>query len=409
MKILLLSPFSPYPPNSGGRIRQWELIKYLSQRHNLTVVYNALTEEDYGMQKSIEQFCTKAVAVKHPQKHSSDLPDLQNLPWPAKTFRTSEMLKKLEELQAFSFDTAIIEFVFMAHLNDMLPACIVLHEHNIESDIFRQYAELPNIAETKILGIKKDRAFWKATWMLMEAYENRMWPLFPLRITVSENDKQKMDRRCPSGRTIVIKNGVNTQTAVLVPDCNSRKILFMGTMDYYPNIDAVSFLVKSIMPFVWQKDPGISLYIAGLHPPQSVKALASDSRVKVIANPENMREVAARCCLTVVPLRLGGGTRLKILDSFAMGLPVVSTSIGCEGLSLVDGSHILIRDDAESFASAVLHVLSDEVLANALRVSGRRLVEQRYDWSVIFQDLEQELFQLVEKSPRKGQSAYRDK
>jgi glycosyltransferase involved in cell wall biosynthesis len=399
MKILMLSPYTPYPPNSGGRIRQWELIRYFGKRHNLTVVYNAFTKEEYEMQRSIESHCTQVIAVRHPnQIASSALPDLRKLPWPVRTFRRAEMLKTLEEIRSSDFDAAIIEFIFMAHYHDVLPASTALHEQNIESSIFRQYAELPTIAEEKVCGIKKDRAFWKATWMLMAEYENKMWPSFPLRITVSSEDKQEMDGRCPYGRTIVIENGVNTNEVGLVPNSVARKMLFMGTMDYYPNTDAVVYLVKSIMPLIWRKNSEISLCIAGLHPPQSVMALASDSRVEVIANPDSMREVAAQCCLTVVPLRVGGGSRIKILDSLAMGLPVVSTSLGCQGLSLLDGRHILIRDDPESFADAVLQILSDRMLANALRVNGRRLVEKHYDWELIFGRLEQELLRLVEET-----------
>jgi glycosyltransferase involved in cell wall biosynthesis len=312
------------------------------------------------------------------------------------------MLKTLEDLQSFNFDAAIIDFIFMSPYRALLPAATVLQEQNIESDIFRQYADLPNITEAKISGVRKNRAFWKATWMLMAEFENKMWQSFPLRITVSEKDKLEMDSRCPFGRTIVIPNGVNTHTVALIPRTSSRKILFMGTMDYYPNTDAAVYFASSVMPFIWRKDPEISLCIAGLRPPESVMALASDSRVEVIANPASMREVASQCCLSVVPLRLGGGTRLKILDSFAMGLPVVSTSLGCEGLSLMDGRHILIRDDAGSFADAVLQVISDNILANTLRESGRKLVEERYDWGMIFTRLEQELLQLAEKNRGKG-------
>jgi len=395
MKILMLSPFSPYPPNSGGRIRQWELISYFGKRHNLTVVYNAFTEEEYRMQKSIESCCNQVIAVRHPQKH--DYTDLQELPWPVRTFKTTEMIKTLQEIKSTNFDAAIIDFIFMSHYHDLLPFCTVLHEHNIESSIFRQYADIPNVAEEKIFGLRKDRAFWKATWMLMVQFENKMWRLFPMRITVSEKDRQEMDKRCPYGRTIVIENGVNTETIDLIPAGKSRKILFMGTMDYYPNTDGAMYLVKSIMPFIWRKDPGISLCIAGRQPPKSIMMLAKDFRVEVVANPESMREVASKCCLTVVPLRLGGGTRLKILDSFAMGLPVVSTSLGCEGLSLTDGRHILIRDDAESFADAVLQVIDDTFLSNTLRENGRRLAEERYDWGMIFAHMEKELLQLVEK------------
>jgi glycosyltransferase involved in cell wall biosynthesis len=398
MKILLLSPFSPFPPNSGGRIRQWELIRYLGRRHQLTVVYNAFTREEYGMQKSVESYCAGAIAVRHPQKYASPVsPELLKLPWPVRPYRTAEMLKTLEEMRSINFDAAIIEFIFMSHYRDLLPACTILHEHNIESEIYRQYADLPNISEESIFGIKKDRAFWKATWMLMAQYENRMWRSFPLRITVSEKDRHEMEGRCPEGKTLVIPNGVNTHTVSLIPKAESRKILFMGTMDYFPNTDAAMYLSKSIMPCIWKKNPEITLCIAGLHPPQPVMELANDSRIEVIANPDSMREVASRCCLTVVPLRVGSGTRLKILDSFAMGLPVVSTSLGCEGLSLTDGRHILVRDDAELFANAVLQVISDTLLANTLRENGRRLVEEHYDWGMIFGKLEEELLQLTEK------------
>jgi glycosyltransferase involved in cell wall biosynthesis len=398
MKILLLSPFSPYPPNSGGRIRQWELIKYLGMRHQLTLVYNAFTREEYGMQKFIDSHCAGAIAVKHPQKYPSpNSPELLKLPWPVRPYRTAEMLKTLEEMQSFHFDAAIIEFIFMSHYRHLLPACTILHEHNIESEIFRQYADLPNISEAKIFGVKKDRAFWKATWMLMAQFENYMWRSFPLRITVSEKDRQEMERRCPDGKTLVIPNGVNTHVVSLISKDESRKILFMGTMDYFPNADAAMYLARSIMPCIWKRNPEITLCIAGLHPPQAVMALAADSRIEVIANPDSMREVASRCCLSVVPLRVGSGTRLKILDSFAMGLPVVSTSLGCEGLALVDGRHILIRDDAGSFADAVLEVISDNILANTLRENGRMLVEEHYDWGMIFGKLEEELLQLTEK------------
>ena len=397
MKILMLSPDLPYPPNSGGRIRQWEQIKYLGQNHDLTFVSFVYSEEEYELRGVIERYCNQAVMVRHPKRIlPSDSADLQKLPWPVKGCFTNDMRKTLEDLHPVDFDIAIIEFIYMASYRDLFSACTILDEHNIESSIFKQYAEMPNISEEKINGIKKQRAFWKATWMLMAEYENRTWAKFPLRLTVSGNDKQEMENRCHYGRTVMIENGVNTRTVDLLPAGNSRKILFMGTMNYYPNTDAVSYLVKSIMPFIWEKDPTVSLCIAGKNPPQSIREFVSNPRIEVIANPEVMSEVAKKCCLTLVPLRFGGGTRLKILDSLAMGLPVVSTSIGCEGLSVRDGSHILIRDDPEQFADAVLRVISDPVLANTLRTNGRRLVEERYDWQRIFEQLEAEMLSLVD-------------
>jgi glycosyltransferase involved in cell wall biosynthesis len=403
MKILMLSPHVPYPPNSGGRIRQWEEIKYLGQRHDLTVVYFACTREEYSMRSLIGNYCNNVIAVKlHNIDSSTELSDFQKLPWPVRMFGSIQMQKTLNNLRSDNFEAVIIEFIFMAMYRDLFPVCTILHEHNIESSIYKQYSEMPTVAQEQIYGVRKSRAFWKATWMLMADYENRIWPTFPLRVTVSEKDKQEMDSRCPSGRTIVAENGVNVRNMPLIKKNVSGKILFMGKMDYYPNIDAASFLVKSVMPYVWQKDPGVSLCIAGMNPPPSVTALASDTRIEVIANPDNMREVAGQCSLTVVPLRLGGGTRIKILDSMAMGLPVVATSLGSEGLFVTDGINILIRDDPGQFADAVLQVLSDDDLADALRLSGRRLVEERYDWELIFGHLEQELLHLVEKNRALG-------
>jgi glycosyltransferase involved in cell wall biosynthesis len=395
----MLSPYSPYPPNSGGRMRMWEQIKYLNRRHDVTAVYYAFTEDEYEISKSMEECCAQAIAVRHPGRFSSsEVAGLRDFPWPVRIYRTAEMVKTLKGLQSSTFDAGIIEFIFMSHYRDLLPICTVLDEHNIESSLFRQYSELPDIAGEEIFGIKKGRAFWRATSIRMAEYENRMWPRFPLRATVSAHDKKEMERRCPDGKTILVENGINAQTINPVPNRKPAKILFMGTMDYYPNTDGAVYFCKSVMPFVWAKKPELKVCIAGLHPPESVLALATDHRIEIIANPVDMREIAGGCYLTIVPLRLGGGTRIKILDSMAMGLPVVSTTLGCEGLRVTDGEDLLIRDEPRSFAEAVLQVLSDNVLANTLRLNGRRLVEEHYDWGLIFIQLEQELFHLVEES-----------
>jgi glycosyltransferase involved in cell wall biosynthesis len=397
MRILILSPHSPYPPNSGGRIRTWEQIKYLGQRHDVTAVNFALTEDEYEMSKSVEKCCARAITVKHSKKIlPDDLEELHKLPWPIRGCFTNDMRRTLEELSPARFDIAIIEFIHMALYRDLFSPRTILHEHNIESSIYKQYSEMPNVSQEHICGIEKQRAFWKATWMLMEEYENNIWPQFPLRFVVSQKDKQEMDRRCHSGRSVVIENGVNTRSISLSDNGGSRRILFMGTMDYYPNTDAVTYLIKSIMPFIWKKDQTVSLCIAGKNPPQSIREFASSPKIELIADPEDMNEVARKCCLTLVPLRFGGGTRIKILDSLAMGLPVVSTSLGCEGLSVRDGCHILIRDEPEQFADAVLQIISDPLLAHALRTNGRRLVEERYDWGLIFGKMEEELSQLVQ-------------
>jgi glycosyltransferase involved in cell wall biosynthesis len=399
MKILMIAPYAPYPPNSGARIRQWEQIRYLGERHQLTLACFAFSNEEFAYRQILEKYCRETVMVRHP--FTATLTEIRvsdKSPWPVMTFSIQEMRETLVKLSQRNFDIVIIDFIFMAQYHDVFSCRTVLQEHNIESQLFRQYANLPDVSEKTVMGVRRDRTFWKATWMFMTAYENRLWRHFPLRFTVSTKDKEELDSRCPSGRTVVIENGVNTREKTLLPIRNSGKILFMGTMNYYPNIDAVIYLTEAIMPFIWGRDQTVTLCIAGMNPPKEIRDLASDPRIEIVGTPDDMREIAGQCCLTVVPLRLGGGTRIKILDAFAMGLPVISTSLGCEGLEVVDGKHIIIRDDPQAFAESVLQVISDPLRAESLRMSGRKLVENRYDWTKILGQMEHELLNIAETS-----------
>jgi glycosyltransferase involved in cell wall biosynthesis len=183
----------------------------------------------------------------------------------------------------------------------------------------------------------------------------------------------------------VINNGVDTRQIKCFSDNPNNRILFIGTLSYYPNIDGSIYFAQSILPHIWAKDPTVEFWIAGAEPPEAVLALGNDPRIKVLANPDDMTEVARQCSITIVPLRIGSGTRIKILQSLAMGLPVVSTALGCEGLQVEDGVHLMVRDQPEAFALASLELLRDVQKRQQLRQAGRQLVEQTYDWNEIFQ------------------------
>jgi glycosyltransferase involved in cell wall biosynthesis len=167
--------------------------------------------------------------------------------------------------------------------------------------------------------------------------------------------------------------------------------LFTGRLDYYPNLDAAFYLVREILPRIWHEDPGITAYIAGSFPPPELAALSAPPRLCVVANPVDMRDVALTAALAVVPLRLGSGTRLKILEALAWGLPVVTTAVGCSGLAVTDGREVLIRDDPSEFAAAVVQLLCAPERMAALRGNGRALVESRYSWEPILEYLDNEL------------------
>ena len=207
-----------------------------------------------------------------------------------------------------------------------------------------------------------------------------------------------MDSRCSKGQTLVVKNGINIEETSLVGSYESQKILYMGTMSYYPNIDGVLYFVSTILPIIQKLNPNISFCIAGREPPRLIQDLAIKyPQIEVIANPQDMSIVAAECSLSVVPLRSGSGTRIKILHSMAMGLPVVSTPLGCEGLELNNQEHLLIQKEPFGFAQAVVNLTQNQELWQQLQTNARQLVETKYDWTTIFSDYEKQLVKICKK------------
>jgi len=296
----------------------------------------------------------------------------------------------------------------MAPYQSLFNHCFtILEEHNIESELLFQcqtntsQEDIDKTAEM-VSGAKPFQNADREA-ILLQNYENQIWPLFNLRTVVSEVDQQKLKIRCPIGETLVIGNGVNLEdNALLNNNLTSKKILYVGHMSYYPNIDAVIYMANEIMPHLWQQDPEIKLCITGYEPAPQVQELANNnSQIELIPNPKTISEVAQDCSILAVPLRLGSGTRLKILQAMAMGLPVVSTSIGAEGLLAIDGLNILIRDEPKMFAEAVLTLLTNLDLKTQLRFNGRQLVEETYDWQIIWSQYEKEVLYYMKEYSNK--------
>jgi glycosyltransferase involved in cell wall biosynthesis len=398
MNILMVTPHSPYPPVSGGRIREWELLNFLAARHTLTLVSFFNTEQEQQGRPELERVCRRVIFCKYLEKPLPAAMKLhRDLPWNLYSYHLPEMRMALERVEPHRFDVVLLETLFLACYRELLPARAVLAEYDIVSQIYKQYAQLWQ-TRTGAAEVAQARAFWKATALSTEAYENRMWSQFSLRTTVSVKDKAEMDRRCSQGKTIVIENGVNTGTNELLQNDGARTVLLMGTLSYVPNAEAAISLARTIMPLVWRVDPTICLCIAGSNPPAPVLALATDPRIEIQPNPTDMKRIAERAAISVVPLRIGGGTRLKILESLAWGMPVVSTTLGCEGLDVVDGETIVIRDEPQAFADGIVELMTDAARRNKLRCQGRQLVERRYDWQGIFPQLEEALESLSEES-----------
>jgi len=396
LKLLMIFPYPPYTSGKGGgAIRMFEQLKYFGKRHHLTVVSFIFEEADYALGEELQTYCDRAFMIKLGNPMSHNLGDQQRQ---VHNLKTWNMWKSLQQLSQINFDLVFFDFIFTATYYPLFSDRItVLQEHNIESKLLKNCQQthdkkiIANLA-TEIAAIQPF-VDAETEYKKLKDYETKNWQKFPLRTVVSEADKQELDQRCGKGETIVVKNGIDTHKIKLVNNKQSRKILYMGTMSYYPNIDAVLYFIEKIFPLIQQEDSTISFCIAGREPPKMIQDLAkSHNNIEVIVAPEDMSLVAQECFLSVVPLRHGSGTRIKILHAMAMGLPVVSTNIGYEGLDMIDGIHLLVRDRPQDFATAVRQIYQDPKLWVKLRKNGRQLVEEKYDWQNIFTQYEKEIF-----------------
>lgn len=396
MRILMVSPFSPFPPHSGGHIRIWEKIMHLGLNHQVTLVALGYSDADFEVPIELHTRCAEIIIVPYQEPVDVFPPRLPNR---IRAYYCDALRDVLCHLKEKMFDLVMLEHIYVAQYATIFRGAVVLEEQNIESSVLKRFAGLRGATQEMIAPeTYTAKAFRDAgeQWKLLQDYENATWPNFPLRITVSESDKREIERRCRSGRTIVVENGTNLAKMRWLPAVGKPNILFMGTLEYYPNLDAVVYFVQEILPRVWMQEPTARFYIAGRNPPQAITTLARDTRITVIPNPEDMSVVASNCRVSVVPLRFGGGTRLKILDAMAMGLPVVSTSIGCEGLPVKNWRHLAIHDTAEEFAEAIVLVCRRDELYQQLRCQARQLVETRCEWRKVFERLDGELERLVE-------------
>jgi tetratricopeptide (TPR) repeat protein len=387
-RVLLILPGPPYPPRSGGAVRSFYEMKALHGKVDLVVASLLYDKATWPVKDDLAAYAQLALVVDAGDRPPRDPAQ----PKGVHRYNSRGFETMLRQLGAVEFDIVVSDFVFMAQYRDYFPKAFhVLSEHNIESQIVRRsgLVEQQQAAQDQLGTDHTDHQTALATLAEADhlaAFEDQMWPQYPLRFVVSEQDRQMLTDRCPIGETIVVNNGANTRGINLLPDNPAPRVLLIGTLNYLPNIDGAVYFASQILPHVWRRNPQVEFWIAGAEPAPEVRRLAEhDARIKLIANPEVMEDVAAQCCLSIVPLRIGSGTRIKILQSLAMGLPTVTTSLGCEGLSVEDEKHLLVRDRPEDFAKAIVELIADGNKRDRLRQKGRALVEAEYDWEQIWE------------------------
>ncbi|MBT9148490.1 MAG: GDP-mannose-dependent monoacylated alpha-(1-6)-phosphatidylinositol monomannoside mannosyltransferase [Syntrophomonadaceae bacterium] len=276
---------------------------------------------------------------------------------------------------------------------------IILDQHNADELVWRKYAqESDNIAMRLFatLNLKRLRKFQREVANLLNVV-----------VSVSEEDASFMRNQLPADIAVwTVPNGVDINYfQPLNPNDKKANVLMLcASMETIMNIDAALRFAKEVLPLVKKKMPASEFWIVGKDPVKPIRNLAKRDDIKVTGTVEDVRPYYEKAKVFVAPFRFGGGTKLKILEAMAMEVPVVSTSHGCQGINAIDGMHLLIRDNIEEFAEAVIKLLEDEKERNKLINNGRRLVEERYSWSSIVETLEPKLMKLVnERGLSKGE------
>ena len=387
MRILFVTFGLPYPPDSGVRIHDFYLIKNVSQHHSVSLLSLITSLEQEKHVNGLRRYCDMVDFViakpRRVREHLSEIMRgfLAGRPLATHPYLYEEMVSKIHELvKNRGVDIVQIEHSFLAPYVEAIPAdsnCKrILSFHNLGVNQYRRMIYLKN-------GLM-ERSLFLLKWMLMLRWEAKYAERFDRCLVVSTLEEKELRSANPNVSVSVIENGVDTTLyQPLAESSNDNTLLFVGVMGYPPNIDAVLYFCESIMPLIQSRIPSLKLFIVGHEPAPEIRKLAERENVVVTGYVDDVTTYYRQSQVTIVPLRGGGGTRLKILESMALGRPVVSTTLGCEGLDVTHKENIMIADTPSEFAECVVQLLTDKELKGRVVYNARHLVETYYDWKTI--------------------------
>jgi len=383
MKIAMLTPYLPYPPDTGGKIRSYYLLKAISSEHEVDLISVYYEKEPEGVEH-VQRICSsvRLFRLTRSWTRSDRLKRLMApIPLSVDHFYTPEAAIEVNKvLEGEKYDLIFVDELCMApYTINITDIPQILGRQKIDYIHYREMAAARRWGQQKILDLLE---YYK-----LKRYEKKMLSenRYARCIVCSERDKEILISLNPSLRIVVIPNG--TDTAYFrpwpSPADNAPTLIFIGTMFYYPNVDAILYFLDRIYPHIVARIPDVRILIVGHNPPLEIKSLERFSNVKVTGYVPDIRPYIAQSTVMIVPLRLGGGTRLKILEAMAMERPVISTSIGAEGLAVQAGENIMIADDPLDFASKTVELLRNPKLRQRIVTKARKLVENNYSWDVL--------------------------
>ena len=414
MNILWLNAGLLLPLDKGGKLRTWHVMRHLASRHDITYLSFSDPAQTVEEREGMRAVCAHLQTIPRtdPAKGTAGFfldaarYVIDRVPYAVAKYRSAAFKNTLRQLlDERRFDAIVCDFLPpVVNLPERLPCPSILFTHNVEAEIWRRHAENARGPIARTLLAQQ--------WRRMLRFEREALARFDLVLAVSEADAQTFQRLYPGALKTpahVVQTGVDTtyfappsSPAEAAPhrgttsgqDETGRRrnhLVFTGSMDWLPNEDGMLYFVREILPRIREAEPDATLSIIGRAPTPAVKRLADEAGIEVTGRVDDVRPHIAAGAVYIVPLRIGGGTRLKIFEAMAMGKAVVSTTVGAEGLPVTSGQNVVIADEPAHFARAVVHMIRDDEARRRIETEARRLVMERYDWSAVAQDFEHAL------------------
>jgi polysaccharide biosynthesis protein PslH len=394
MRILVLTPQLPYPPHQGTSLRNFNLLAQLAKRHQVCLISFLEPDQSLIQAEPLKTLCEWVDTVPVPVRTTSlRLRQMLTTPRPDMYWRlwSQAFWDRLQErLAESSFDVVQVEGIELAAYMPLVRQMtdrplLVYDDHNAEW-VLQKRACLTDLRSPRRWPAA---VYSYVQWKRLERYEADACQQADIVIAASEADREAITKVAPAVDVTIIPNGVDlTEYGDYDGPKEAFDLVFTGKMDFRPNIDAMLWFCREVLPLIQSERPGVSLAIVGQHPHPRLEPLRDLPGIKVTGWVPDVRPYIAGATVYIAPLRVGGGTRLKLLQAMAMGVAIVATSLGAEGFPISDGVELRLADTAEAFAQTVLMLLTDEPARVSLGSAGRRFAHAAYGWDALVPKLE---------------------
>ncbi len=390
MQILLLTQIVPYPPDSGPKVKTYHVLRFLAERGHCVTLATFAREHERAHLDALRPYCAAIHAVPLRRSRAADAQAYARSLLTRTPFLVTRDAKR--EMQALVARLTRAQHFDVVHADQLTMGQFALHAHGAQRVLDAHNAVWAIVERAAQTAQPPLKPLLRLEAQQLKRYEGKLCNQMDAVLAVSDVDRQMLVAAGARTEHIhVIPIAVDSHALQPVShDATSTNVITLGTLFYPPNADGVRWFLRDVFPLILENHLAVTLTIVGPKPPNDLRQLAArhSPQVTLTGYVPDLTPYLERAALMVVPVRAASGMRVRILEALARGVPVVTTTMGVEGIDAVHGEHLLVADEPQAFARAVAQLLADPSLRQQLAYNGRRLIERRYDWQVVLPTLE---------------------